>query len=350
MATIRKLPSGKYNVQIRREGHPPLSDTFKTKTAAKAWATKIEGDIDQAKHYGFSRVRTLADAVDAFTSIKTTIKTADDRNRHLAWWREHFGNRKLFHFTADVVEEGRERLAAENIEPNAKKPARLRAPQTVRHYLMSLSACMDYAKRKKRWIEKNPVSDIDAPPVSPGRIRWLAADERQRLLAACDKSGNPDLGLIVRIALASGARQAEIMHLRWRMVDLSRECAFLPTSKTGEPRVLPLPGSVADALRARAKIRSIGSDLVFPSPDDPNRPRNIWQAWDVARKLAGLPDFRFHDLRHTAATEMLRAGVDSRIVATVLGHRSMNMMRRYAHVAPELVVGAAKKAHENGGG
>ncbi len=111
---------------------------------------------------------------------------------------------------------------------------------------------------------------------------------------------------------------------------------------------MPLPGTVTDALRARAKVRKLGSDLVFPSPDDPNRPRNIWQAWDVARKLAKLPDFRFHDLRHSAATEMLRAGVDSRIVATVLGHRSLNMMRRYAHVAPELVVEAAKKAQQNG--
>lgn len=349
MATIRKLKSGRYNVQVRREGHPPLSGTFPNRTEAKAWARKIEGDIDQGKHYGYSRVRTLADAIDAFTKTKTTIKTADDRNRHLAWWREAFGNRKLFHFTGDVVEDARERLAAENIEPSPKKPPRHRAPQTVRHYLMSLSACMDHAKRKKRWIEKNPVSDIDAPPVSPGRIRWLAPDERKRLLAACDKSGNPDLALVVQIALASGARQAEILYLRWRMLDLSRECAFLPTSKTGEPRVMPLPGTVTDALRARAKVRSIGSDLVFPSPADPNRPRNVWQAWDVARKLAKLPDFRFHDLRHSAATEMLRAGVDSRIVATVLGHRSLNMMRRYAHVAPELVVGAAKKAQENGG-
>jgi integrase len=348
MATIRKLPSGKYNVQVRRDGHPPLSATFGNSKDATAWARKIEGDIDQGKHYGFSRVRTLADAVDAFTSIAATIKTADDRNRHLAWWREHYGTRKLFHFTADVVEAGRERLATENIEPDRKKPARHRSPQTVRHYLMSLSECMDYAKRKKRWIEKNPVSDIDAPPVSPGRIRWLSPDERKRLLAACDKSGNPDLALVVRIALASGARQAEILYLRWPMLDLSRECAFLPTSKTGEPRVLPLPGEVANALRARAKVRRLGSDLVFPSPDDPARPRNVWQAWDVARKLAKLPDFRFHDLRHSAATEMLCAGVDSRIVATVLGHRSLNMMRRYAHVAPELVVEAAKRAQQDG--
>jgi integrase len=346
MATIRKLKSGRINVQVRREGHPPLTGTFPNRTEAKAWATKIEDDINQGKHYGYSRVKTLADAIDAFTKLQATIKTADDRDRHLAWWRKAYGTRKLFHFKGDVVDEGRERLATENIEPDPKKPPRHRAPQTVRHYLMSLSASMEYARRKKRWIDKNPVADVDAPPVSPGRIRWLTPDERKALLAACDKSGNPDLGLVVRIALASGARQAEIMHLRWRMLDLKRECAFLPTSKTGEPRVMPLPGDVATALKERAKVRTIGVELVFPSPEDSKRPRNIWQAWGVARKLAKLPDFRFHDLRHTAATEMLRAGVDSRIVATVLGHRSLNMMRRYADVAPELVVAAARKAQQ----
>ena len=149
------------------------------------------------------------------------IKTADDRSRHLAWWRENFGNVKLFHFKADAVEKGREQLAAENIERRRRRRPK-RTPQTVRHYLMSLSSCMDYARRKKRWIEKNPVSDIDAPPVSPGRIRWLSDDERKRLLEACDQSGNPDLAMVVRIALASGARQAEIMYLRWPMIDLDR--------------------------------------------------------------------------------------------------------------------------------
>ncbi len=357
MATIRKpkpgireLKSGRYNVQVRRQGHPPLSGTFNTMTEAKAWKTKIEGDIDQGKHYGFSRVRMVSDAVDVFNKNATGIKSGDDRRRQLQWWRNEYGNRKLFHFTADVVDDGRERLATENIERNPERPPRQRSPQTVRHYLMSLSSCMEYVKRKKRWIERNPVSDVDVPPVHPGRIRWLTPDERKRLLAACAKSGNPDLELVVRIALASGARQAEIVHLRWRMLDLAHECAFLPTSKTGEPRVMPLPGEVADALRVRAKVRHIDSDLIFPSPEASNRPRHIWQSWNVARKLAGLPDFRFHDLRHTAATEMLRAGVDSRIVATVLGHRSLNMMRRYAHVAPELVVDAAKKAQRNGAG
>jgi integrase len=344
MATIRKLPSGKYNVQVRRDGQPPVSGSFATMREAKAWATKLEADMDHGKHFGFARIKTLADAIKSFVEAPAGIKTADDRARHLDWWKEHYGKRKLFHFGTDIVAEGRDKLATENIERDPAKPPRHRADQTVRHYLMSLSACMDYTRRELRWIEKNPVADARIPSVSPARIRWLSDDERKRLLEACAASGNPDLALVVEIALASGARQAEIMNLEWRMLDLDRECAFLPTTKNGEPRVLPLPGNITSALRKRGKVRRLDSMLVFPSPEDPKQPRNVWQAWDVARKAAGLPDFRFHDLRHSAATEMLRAGVDSRIVATVLGHRSMNMMRRYAHVTPPLVVEAAKKA------
>jgi len=292
-----------------------------------------------------SRIRTLADAIDRFQKSATSIKTADDRDRHLEWWRANFGALRVIRFDEDVIADGRNRLMTQSIERRAKRPPRHRAPQTVRHYMMSLSACLDYVRRI-RWIERNLMGDADVPPVAPARIRWLSADERARLLEACAKSGNPDLSLVVRIALASGARQAEILGLRWPWIDFDRECTFLPReiTKTDEARVMPLPGAVLEDLRKRAKVRRIGSDMVFSSPEKPDQSRNIRNAWQVARKVAKLPDFRFHDLRHSAATEMLRPGVDSRIVATVLGHRSMNMMRRYAHVAPELVVAAAKKA------
>ncbi|TMH01000.1 MAG: hypothetical protein E6H67_18120 [Betaproteobacteria bacterium] len=84
MATIRKFPSGKFNVRVRRAGHPPLRDTFDNKTEAKAWGAKIEVDIGEGKHYGFSRVRTLADAVDPFVAVKATIKIVTDRNGNCA--------------------------------------------------------------------------------------------------------------------------------------------------------------------------------------------------------------------------------------------------------------------------
>lgn len=346
MPTIRKLKSGRVNVQVRREGHPPLSATFATATEAKAWARKIEGDIDTGKHFGLSKIKRLCDAIDRFIKHPTDIKTTDDRTSRLNWWKEHYGDVKLARFGPDVIAEARDRLTTENIESDPKKPERHRAPQTVRHYLMALSACLDYAKRELRWIGANPVSEVTVPSVSPARIRWLTDEQRKALIDACGKSGNPDLELVVRLALSSGARLGEIVGLRWPWIDLDAGCAHLPVTKNGEPRVMPIVGKAAEMLKARSKVRNIRHDLVFPAPDDPSQPRNVRQAWAVARKRAGLGDFRFHDLRHDAATQMLRAHVDSRIVATVLGHRSMNMMRRYAHVVPDTVVDAARKVVE----
>ncbi len=193
-----------------------LGDVPERPPRRKPGRARSKATSTQGKHYGYSRVRTLADAIDAFTK-----QHDDDQDRRRSQPASRLVARALTALascsTSPATWSSR---AARSWPPRTSsrtrsKPARHRAPQTVRHYLMSLSACMDYAKRKKRWIEKNPVSDVDAPPVSPGRIRWLSADERKQLLAACDKSGNPDLALVVRIALASGARQAEIMHLRW---------------------------------------------------------------------------------------------------------------------------------------
>lgn len=129
------------------------------------------------------------------------------------------------------------------------------------------------------------------------------------------------------------------------MIDIDREAALLSTSKNGEAWVMRLPGDIAIDLKARRNVQNLKSDLVFPSLEDLSKPRNVWNAWNVACTPAKLHG-RSQDVRNSAATEMLRVGVDSRIVATALGHKSMNMMKRYAHVAPELVVEAARKAQK----
>jgi integrase len=107
---------------------------------------------------------------------------------------------------------------------------------------------------------------------------------------------------------------------------------------------VPLVGQALELLRERSKVRKIDTDLVFASPAGGDKARNLRNAFAVALKRAKITDCRFHDLRHSAATEMLRAGVDSRVVAAVLGHRTLAMMQRYQHVAPDFVVEAALKA------
>jgi integrase len=341
MATFRTLPSGKINAQVRRNGHPPISATFATRTRAEAWARKIETDVDEGKHFGVARVKTLAALIDHFNANGKRIAAQADRERALRWWKREYGTRKLAAIKGDVIAEATRKLAAENI--GAPDAPRTRSEQTVRHYLVALSAAFTYALGID-WIGVHPLRGRKLPPVSPGRIRWLEPDERARLLAACDASGNPDLGLVVRLALCSGARYSEIVTLRWSMIDLARECAFLGKTKNGEQRVMPIVGDALAMLKSRP--RGIGRALLFPPPDDPAKVRNFWQAWDVARRRAALPGFRFHDLRHDAATQMLRAGVDSRVVATVGGWKSQAMMARYAHVVPDVIVAAAKRAQK----
>src|SRR5690349_18571606 len=132
MATLRKLPSGKFNVQIRREGYPPISDTFETKTDAKAWARGIERDIDHRKHFGLSRIRTVTNAVVRFNGSNASIESIKDRRRHLDWWSANYGASKLIDFGADTITEGIGKLAIENIERRSDRPPRVRTPQTLR--------------------------------------------------------------------------------------------------------------------------------------------------------------------------------------------------------------------------
>lgn len=341
MATFRKRASGRIQAIIRREGEAPMSRTFKSRKDAEQWTRGIESKIDDGKFFGAARTQTLADLIDAFKQDADVVKTQADRSRRLDWFRSNFGGLRLMDVPTKLAE--MKRMLAVEIVGTKAKPKR-RSPQTQRHYLSALSRCLRFARDELRWIEALP--HIPKPKTDNKVVAWLSEDETQKLLEAARQSKNPDLHLVVLIALTSGARYSEIVHhLTWRTIDFQREAAFIPTSKTGEARTLPLVPEVLDALRERSKVRRIGTDLVFPSPENPKKPRNMRQAWDVARKRAGLQAFRFHDMRHAAATRMLRSGTDFRIVGAVLGHKSLASMIRYQHVIADQVVAAAKRAN-----
>jgi hypothetical protein len=149
---------------VRREGQGPISATFSTATVAKAWGRKIESDIDTGKHFGHSRIKTLADAMDAFTAKKATIKTANDRNRHLDWWREHYGHRKLFHFTSDVVDAGRGTGRAIVLARETDRGARARRGRLL----------MSAPRKRKRRRERSQQRRQPLCPVGP-RLWWFCA-------------------------------------------------------------------------------------------------------------------------------------------------------------------------------
>jgi integrase len=201
---------------------------------------------------------------------------------------------------------------------------------TVRQYLVTMSGALRWAV-EQGWLDANPMDQVRIPPQSPGRVRFLSAEESQRLIDACQRSDNAFLYVIVMMAVSTGCRRQELCRLRWPEVDLERGTVRLVTTKNKHPRAVPVTGLALELLRAHATTARSGVAWVFPRVDG-QRPVLIEQAWRTARKRAGLLNFRFHDLRHTCASYLAMTGASLLDIAEVLGHKKLDMVKRYTHL------------------
>jgi integrase len=178
----------------------------------------------------------------------------------------------------------------------------------------------------------SPFSHVRLLTEPRGRVRFLSEDERPRLLAACQASSNRHLYPLVILALATGARKMELLTLTWPQVDLGRALITLHDTKNGEPRSIPITGQALDVMRTHAKVVRIGTPLVFPRQDG-RRPVDVRHAWYQALAQAEITDFRFHDLRHSTASYLAMNGASLVEIAEVLGHKTLSMVQRYAHLS-----------------
>lgn len=202
-----------------------------------------------------------------------------------------------------------------------------------------------------RWsipgAEKNPTRGVTRKPLNNARERFLSVEEAARLRVAVAASDNPQLQHIVGLLLLTGARVRELLDARWEHVDVDRRAWLIPTSKTGKPRYVPL--STAALAIVGALPRFQGCPWLVPNPDTLKPFVAIQHSWQRARRVAGLPGLRIHDLRHSAASFMVNSGVDLFAVGKVLGHASYQSTQRYAHLAQDTLLaaveaGAAKQA------
>ena len=140
---------------------------------------------------------------------------------------------------------------------------------------------------------------------------------------------------IVLLAITTGMRRGEILNLRWADIDFTGQKIVIWNTKNGETRQVPLVGHALRALKRWSKIRPLdNSALLFPSQVKGNS-QNIFHldhAWRLVKSSAGLTDFRFHDLRHTAASYLAMHGAGLREIADILGHKSLSMVMRYSHL------------------
>ena len=114
-------------------------------------------------------------------------------------------------------------------------------------------------------------------------------------------------------------------------------------TKNDEPRSAPLTGHALELMLERSKVPRIDTELVFPSRLDPQKSFDFRRPFQMALKTAKIEDFRWHDLRHCAASYLVMAGVDMRTVAEILGHKTIQMTQRYAHLSPEHLKDAVAK-------
>lgn len=217
-----------------------------------------------------------------------------------------------------------------------KGRAKVKTTATVNRYMQAISAVFTWVIEQrlcpKGWV--HPCRGIKRLPDAKERVRFLDADERTRLYAAVKESEYPRLYALTLLALKTGARRGELLALTWRDMDLDKGIATLGRTKNGDRRTLVLLPDVVEALKPFKS--SDPTRFVFGSVRSKYQsPTSIDSAWRDAVERAKIKNFKFHDLRHCCASYMAQAGIPLNVIAEVLGHRKLDMTKRYAHLTTQ---------------
>lgn len=365
MAAIEKRTNKKgetsYRVKIRMLGHKAETATFTSLTKAKRWAQDTESAMRDGRHFVTAEAKkhTLGKAIDRYIDevLPQKPKNAKNTKAQLLWWKEQIGIKLLSDVTPATVNDQKTRLFTEPILFTRKEiqvdgstreivTERKRSPATVNRYLAAMSQVFTEVCGPWAWMarEKNPMSAVKKEKESEGRVRFLNDDERTALLKACKDSSNTYLYPIVALAISTGARFSEIMRLTWDNVSFDQRRIILKDTKNGSTRAVPLAGLAFDEMKALAKVKRIDSKLIFASRKlRGEKPISFRTAWETALKKAGVQNFHFHDLRHTAASYLAMNGASLAEIAEVLGHKTLQMVKRYAHLSEQHVLNVVER-------
>jgi integrase len=210
--------------------------------------------------------------------------------------------------------------------------------QTINNDHIVLKHCLNIAIRRGL-IVTNPASAVPLPDPHNERDRILSEEEWTRLYGAA----KPHLKPVLLLAYHLGQRFGEIVNLTWDRVDLQRGFITLRAvdTKTKKPRRIPLTPAVKATLHDLAKVRSLTTGHVFLYEGKPIK--QLSRTFRTALREAGIKDFRFHDLRHCASTNLRRAGVDTATAMRIVGHKSEKMWKRYNAMEESDLLKAASK-------
>ena len=360
MAYIEKRPGG-WRAQIRKKGAPSISRTFDLKADAEAWAAEVERELRKGNVAVLrdDAMRVTLDAVCTDYSKKVVPRKRDHSAAgNVERCREKFGKFFVGAVRAIDVAAWRDELTADGL-----------GAQSVIHRLNALSSLFSHAEREMSipLPAGNPVRDVRKPAQPRARDRRLRPGEFDYLLAAAERARAPGVRQIIVLAVETSMRLGELLSLTWEHVSLQNQTAHLPVTKNDESRTIALSTAAVAALKVlQSDAAASSSDSEDNELNDdkqltgkvfrwsPNhlsgsfekvwqrtfaRARAAYEADCAERKVepdaAFLADLRFHDLRHEATSRLFEKGLGVMEVASMTGHKSLAMLKRYTHIEAE---------------
>jgi integrase len=320
MASIR-FHGNRWQARVRRKGHPTVTRGFLTRRDAERWAREIELSIDRGLFADTSVAenQTLAQLIERYLiEVLPQMKgIREDGFRLRALLRRPIAKISMSRLTPAHLAEHRD-LRLHEVSPG-----------TVIRELACLSTIINTARREWGLTTENPLRLVRRPAVPRGRDRLFTKAELARLFDALEPVCGRSIWMkpLVQLALETGMRRGELLSLRWGDVDLAGRTATLWQTKNGDKRVVPL-SSRAVALLSEMPRALCGR--VFPMT-----PFAVSKAWDTATRRAAIPDAHFHDLRHLALTQIATKVANLVELASISGHRSLAMLKRYLHPDPQ---------------
>ena len=307
-----------WRAQIRRKGYSTLSATFDTKAEAQRWAAEVEGDMSRKRFVDTREAEstTLSDALTRYINEVSESKkgSTQEKVRAKKWQQSEYAGKSL--------------AAIRSSDMATYRDAELKAGKSTATVRLNLALISHlYTVASKDWgIEglKNPCQSIRMPKGSKQRERRPTTSELKALYKHA-AGINAELPVIIELAVETAMRRSELVMLRRDQI--RGRVALLEDTKNGERRSVPLSSRAAELLEG------------LPTPIDGGRffhlkLDSVSNYFALACEAAKIKDLRLHDMRHEATSRMFERGLSMMEVASITGHKTLSMLKRYTHLCP----------------
>ena len=317
MATF-STRKNKWQARVRRLGQPTITKTFLIKQDAEKWARSVEIEIDRGTYINtdYAQKTLFKEILQKYLDdVAPNMRSANNQAIRVRKLMKH-----------PIAEVNMAQLSPKHIADYRDERLKVMKPNTVIRELAILSSVINHARREWSLNVINPVTMIKKPPSSQGRDRILNDEELGRLFIELEKI-SPWYKPLVEFALETAMRRSELMSLLWRNINFDKSVAFLPLTKNGDSRYVPLSN------KAISILRSLPRDIdgrIFPL-----NKQTVSILFLRSARRARVENIHFHDLRHMAITRLASIFSNPIELATISGHKSLSMLKRYTHLKAE---------------